>query len=360
MILLTIFNPASSINIECIYETINMFGSIYTCQVKTNTYIISPDSVDILTAKGTHKNGSNNNDVLGIRAENSKFLYFPHGLKKIFKKLRTIWIESCQMKEIHQTDLMLYPDLEILCIGGNDIQVFEEDLFKYNPDLRVISCWSCKIFHIDPKVFDNLSKLSDIWLVLNQCIDKKSDGSLVSVDEMIGKVKDKCVSPAFLILKEKLDDFEDANKNLHIEKFHEKLEVLEQELKSSKFYNFPSLKKKIDEYKVLIIQKSCKIDNLNAGSFKAEEITALNMKINDIESDLKISITDTSKDMENLVKNLQAAHNEGVTALKDKIEGLRSSNENLSNKIEKITNKFDKFAEILKKIDENVSRCVQT
>ncbi|XP_070489938.1 TNF receptor-associated factor family protein DDB_G0279745-like [Chironomus tepperi] len=263
------------------------------------------------------------------------------------------------MKEIHQTDLMLYPDLEYLFIGGNDIEVIEEDLFKYNLKLKAFSCWNCKIFHVDPKVFDNLSQLTDIWLVLNQCIDKRNEGS-VRVGNMIGMIKDKCVSPAFLILKMRFDDFEETHRNLPYEKFNEKLELLELELKSSKFCNFPSFKNKIEELKIQNMQNSCKTDNHAADSSNADGITALNMKINDIESDLKNSIIDTSKDLENYVKNLNTSKDEELRDLKDKIDDLKSANEAMSRKIDRITNKFDKLTEILEKIDEKVSKCAIT
>lgn len=295
---------------------------MYTCLVKVDTYITTSDSVDILTAKGTHINGSNHNSVQAIKADNSRFSYFPHGLKRIFKKLKLIWIETCQMKEIHQTDLMLYPDLEGLYVCGNDIQVLDEDLFNYNPSLKVFSCWYCNIFHVDSKVFDNLSKLFDVWLVVNECIDKKSDGNPTSLSETIAGIKQKCVSPKFLILKEKFDDFEKRYKKWSYEKYHENLELLEIEFKNSKFSHFPSLKKKINEFKDHVVPNLC---SLKFGNFKGDGITALNMKINDIESDLKISIIDATREMGNLVMKLQ-----------------------------------DKLSDTLVKIfDEKVSKCVQ-
>ncbi|KAL7043525.1 hypothetical protein ACKWTF_001555 [Chironomus riparius] len=361
VLLFTILSPTSSINIECNYDLRDFYiiGSSYTCHVKINTYIISPDSVDIFSAKGIHKNEKNDHSVVAIKADNSKFLYFPHGLKKIFRRLKFIWINTCELKEVHQTDLMIYPDLELLQLGGNPIVVLEEDLFKYNPDLKLFSCWYCNIFHVDAKVFDNLSKLVDIWLVVNPCIDKKSDGTSVSVNDMIGAIKDKCVSPSFLMLKQKFDDFEEVHRNLSSEKFNQKFEMLEKELKTSKFYNFPSLKKKIEEFKNQNIQNTCKIDKLETNSFKSEGMTALNMKINDIESDLKVSMIDTSRNVEYLVKNLQTSHEEELTALKDKIEDLRSSNENMARKIDKMSNKLEKLTEVLEKIDEKVNKFVQ-
>ena len=316
--------------------------------------------MDILAAKGTHSSQKSHNDVVAIKADHSKFSYFPHGLKKVFKKLKLIWIENCQMKEIHQSDMMLYPDLEILCIGGNDIQVLEEDLFKYNRDLRVFSCWYCNIMHVDPKVFDHLTKLSDIWLVVNQCIDTKTDGISLSVSDVIGKIKDKCISPSFLSLKEKFKDFEEESKNLSNERFNQKLQALEKELKTSKFFNFPSLKKKIEEFKNQNIQNLCKVEKIIAEDSKSEEITALNMKINDIENDLKTLISDGFGQVENMIKNLKNSHIDELRELTDKVEELRAENANTLRKVDQycsLVNRFDTFSEKLEKLDERVGKC---
>lgn len=198
------FRITTSLSIDCNYDDRFFWvsGTIYSCELG-NTIKILSEEIIINHATGQHKDSKGNKDVLGLKIENANIQFFPKGLENIFNDLKLIWIEKCNLKEIHQYELTLYSNLEYLFLGHNDIEILEEDLFKFHPNMKAISFWNCKIFHIHPNVFDNLLSLKELWLPKNGCIDMKTNPN--SVSAVIGEVKAKCQSPAYLKLKAEFD-----------------------------------------------------------------------------------------------------------------------------------------------------------
>ena len=74
------------------------------------------------------------------------------------------------MKEIIQNDLKVFPELLYLNLGNNDIQVLEQDLFKYNPKLYQVILTKNDIASIHPNILDDLTNLSKFDVTINSCI----------------------------------------------------------------------------------------------------------------------------------------------------------------------------------------------
>ena len=103
-----------------------------------------------------------------------------------------IRIAEGRIKEIHQSDLKPFPKLEYLDLDDNDIEIIEEGLFAFNPELIMIIFSENKISQIHANVFDHFTKLTYLRLNKNQCIDMTTANEGTSIQEIIQEVKAKC------------------------------------------------------------------------------------------------------------------------------------------------------------------------
>lgn len=182
--------------IECIYDypSYDIMDQVYRCLVENNPDIKSPENAQISSVSGTHKSGHSNDNVDTFHSEGKIIQYFPQGIDKIFKHIKAIAIESANLKELHQSDLKPFTKLEFLSLWGNDIEVLEEGLFAFNPQIKLIELDSNKISHIHPDVFDHLTVLTDLRLTTNKCINKSAYNA-ADVKALIPEIKTACPSP---------------------------------------------------------------------------------------------------------------------------------------------------------------------
>jgi len=127
--------------------------------------------------------------VVGLCGGLGNIQTFPKGLKSVFKNLKAFYV-SGGIKEIHQEDLSPYPDLVVLILDHNRIEIVEKGLFDYNPNLEAISFWNNPIFHINMNVFDNLSKLRYYWM--SGCADVYTENNRAKVLSEITRAKILC------------------------------------------------------------------------------------------------------------------------------------------------------------------------
>jgi len=174
-------------------------GFIYQCSVNNNLDIITQESAEISEVSGSHQYSKPNDYVLGFHARDKIIHVFPKGLENFFKNLELIYIQSCQLKEIHQADLKAFPKLVVFTLLSNKIKVIEKGLFDYNPKLEVVGFASeTRIIHIDPNVFDNLKKLSNFYFLSVPCIDQSISDSPEQAQEAIKVVKSNCSNSEYL------------------------------------------------------------------------------------------------------------------------------------------------------------------
>ena len=193
--MLPFLGSSGSVTIECEYlkdTSWQAVGSVYYCDVQNELKIFSPKSAIIDGAVGSHKGGRNNDDVLGFWSWNKNIKLFPRELDKVFKNLKAITIRNGVIREIHQRDLKPFSHLEYLDLTDNDIEIIEEGLFNYNPDLAVIWISSNKIHQIHSNVFDNLNKLIHLYLDDNNCIDMNAENDSSAVREVIKIIQQNC------------------------------------------------------------------------------------------------------------------------------------------------------------------------
>lgn len=136
-------------------------------------YVSAPNKV-IANVTGKHSQRNSialeNSDVKYLKIDESIILYLPTGLESYFPKLQTFRMEHAKLREIHQKDLRGFEELERLYLEGNDIQVLEKELFKFNPSLRSIILKHNHLKHIDEKVFEELVQLEFLSLAANPCM----------------------------------------------------------------------------------------------------------------------------------------------------------------------------------------------
>ncbi|CAG9810614.1 unnamed protein product [Chironomus riparius] len=372
---------SASTSIECEYGTENwkILKNVYFCYVNNNPSITTRESAAITSISGTHQSGKTNSDVGGFAVYSKTINYFPRGLETFFKNIKAIQIDNCNLKEVHQEDLKPFPKLIELHLTSNKLEVLEEDLFDFNPDLEFIHFWDNKIVHIEPNVFDHLSKLSYLYLLYNSCIDKKAKNSTSEVKNVIQAAKSQCINSEFSSLKTQLESLEKDSKTLNSQKFSEKLAAFEKSFNSSKFANFRPLNYKFEALKNPTInsinssltcpkledspdskdpQNCCQFDQISILDNKLENLTQnlhslaetySNMtselwtvqKVQNGHSDLKVELSSLKSgqvDIKNTQKNLNNDIKTIQNDLKVSMTTQKTSNDNLVPKITDVQN----------------------
>ncbi|XP_070508739.1 putative leucine-rich repeat-containing protein DDB_G0290503 [Chironomus tepperi] len=242
---------STSTTIECEYKTGDWFilQNVCYCAVIKNPNITTQEAAMVTSITGSHQSGNSNADVVGFVVQFETLNYFPRGLETYFKNLKGVEIYKCNLKEIHQEDLKPFSNLVELRLQKNSIEILEEGLFDFNPDLEFIAFYGNKIVHIEPNIFDHLSKLSSLWLSLNSCINKYAENSTSGVKDVIKLAQVQCTNSEFSSFKEQLESLDNDSKILNFEKFTENLLNFEKTSRSSKFSNFRPLNYKLDALK---------------------------------------------------------------------------------------------------------------
>lgn len=102
--------------------------------------------------------------------------------------------KNTNLKEVHQKDIKPYPDLQILELKNNHIEVIEEDLFDENPNLINVNFQDNRIWFFDAyavKKLKNLGSLSKLLLQNNVCINKDFKNPFNN-DTELSEISEKC------------------------------------------------------------------------------------------------------------------------------------------------------------------------
>lgn len=203
------------LDIDCTYSLYNFHavGDQYRCLVSNDIIIYSKENTQINTLKGTHVSGKDDDSEIYFHIDSKPIQYFPRGMEKFFKNLRGIAIWHTHLKEIHQEDLKPFPNLNNLHLTKNDIEIIQKDLFDYNPELEFVIIENAKIVHIVSTVFDNLSKLTNLYLYGNKCTSQHSFNNRTETISVINSIKQTCIGADYLSLEKKLENLEEISEN---------------------------------------------------------------------------------------------------------------------------------------------------
>ena len=242
-------SSTTSIHLDCNYNNavLTGIGHVYRCTVKNRLNILNKSYVDITSANGTHLKNKSNNDVTAYYSAGKIIEYFPKKLNQVFVNLKLIDISYDYLKEVRQADLKEYPKLVYLMLSNNPIEIIEEGLFDYNPDLIFIGLSYCNIVHIDPKVFDGLVKLDHLWLRGNPCVTRYVKDDKDYVGDLKKLMKDICVDNDFSELYAEVQELEVRSGYSDCKKFGEKVKMFEKKVTKSKHSDSHLLNRKVEK-----------------------------------------------------------------------------------------------------------------
>lgn len=191
--LTSLFQDNLTISCRFSFDEFKVVGEIYTCE--SENFLITPiNATTTLTAifnTSNHLQGFINSKVKGFKVDGHLLKLFPKSIEKTFTNLTAIYINDGILSKITQSDLKPFPLLRYLDLFSNHIEVIEENLFEFNKNLEVIWLSDNKILKIHPNVFDNLLKLSHLYLNENLCI-AMSELNRTEVLKLIREVKSSC------------------------------------------------------------------------------------------------------------------------------------------------------------------------
>ena len=238
-----ISSALASTAVQCTYGShrYELLNDIYQCSV-SSINIATQDPAQFSSVKGIHEGIKTNDDVIGFRAVGQNIQFFPLGLQQQFPSIKVIHLENCPLKQLRQSDLLDYKNLEYLCIFNSDLSIIDDGTFDFNPELQLINFGSNKFLNIDPSAFRSLSKLTNLYLHSVPCIGRFTRDRN-GVKDILLNLETKCKDPEYLSLHQKFKFIESRSKN---EDIKEDLKVFEQEFKSSGFSDNPSLKTRLE------------------------------------------------------------------------------------------------------------------
>lgn len=203
-----------SLNIECLYkeEYFWINGLKYCCSVQNTLNITTRENSKILRVSEYLSNSrqdlfkSDNEDdeddfsgdhstmslnQIYIKITNKIVNYFPQNLHAYFENIKGVQISNSHLKEISQDDLKPFVELEFLSLDKSDIEIITEDLFLYNPKLRVINLENSKFFAIETLVFSNLNNLHSINI--QPCLSDAISNNATAVKLAPRQIRIECI-----------------------------------------------------------------------------------------------------------------------------------------------------------------------
>ncbi|KAL7048770.1 hypothetical protein ACKWTF_003484 [Chironomus riparius] len=284
---------SDSVYIHCKYYAGSYIsvGSVYSCNLLNTVNIKSRESASIDSETGNHLSGKGNADVGCFYSENSGRViqFFPRNLENIFTNLKLIVIRHGRLKELQQSDLQSFSKLVHLDLDANDIEILEDGLFAYNPDLIYICIKRNRIIHIGQQVFEDLNKLAWLNLESNKCINIKADSNQADVKKVTNQVKLQCLG--FTGFEKNLQMLENSLLCVNPETlpiFDQKLQNLQIKFQNSSVSNYMPIKERFQDI----------------ASWKSKLFLSVNNRISIIETSLMNSTSEILIQMKSLKTEL--------------------------------------------------------
>ncbi|KAL7011199.1 hypothetical protein ACKWTF_014151 [Chironomus riparius] len=153
-------NPSNTevINVDCDYKAGN-FGdyiSVPYCYIIGNVKVHNNNSEILIS------NPQQNVEAVLINQKETFFI--PNGINNFYPNLRLLIVVLSSLKKIFLKNFENFPDLEYLNLNYNQIEMLEENLFKFNHKLKFILISDNKIKLIDPSAFNGLINLKHLNL----------------------------------------------------------------------------------------------------------------------------------------------------------------------------------------------------
>ena len=108
----------------------------YTCTVE-GAVIIHPETRSFFI--GRHRHGCSHKNVKTLWFHNGVVKFWPYNLDVTFPGLKTLKIIGCGLKTVTKNDLKGLPNLELLDLSGNKLNILPNDLFEDKTKLRQVN-----------------------------------------------------------------------------------------------------------------------------------------------------------------------------------------------------------------------------
>lgn len=125
----------------------------------------------------------------------------PKEIEKFFPDLEAIKIIMSNLKSIKKADLKPFSKLKELCLGKNDLETLDSDLFEFNRELRFVSFYQNKLKFIGEDILKPLKKLEDARFMYNCCISQEALKSS-DIPELVDSLTKQCSSTRMIVIEQ--------------------------------------------------------------------------------------------------------------------------------------------------------------
>ena len=217
---LVIFMSSSvkSFDLKCKYENAysNMLGYLLSCQVETSFDLTNRSESEITSVNGV----ATPTDVKMLFFSSPTFGFIPKGIDKLFPRLQVLKFIESSLESIKQEDLKSLKNLYELDLGSNKLTILEEELFKFNTELRYIRFDNNQLEFVEADILKPLKNLDKAHFRNCRCINDY--GSKASIESTLNS---RCPSPNRL---------KEIFCSKDIQALHEKISDLEKQLATTK------------------------------------------------------------------------------------------------------------------------------
>lgn len=141
-------------------------------------------------------------NVTALAASQQVMHFMPRFEKNLAQRLKGIFFYDCHMKAIERDDMRQFPNVESLTLGQNNLEWLDDDLFEFNPKLKLVNVAFNQISMIGAKTFEPLKNLKELWVGGNVC-KVKSAYDMEKVQELKATILEKCVYDPEVVAEKK-------------------------------------------------------------------------------------------------------------------------------------------------------------
>lgn len=198
----------------------------YLLDIKIPRSILNPN----MTIKSITINENKNkiDSMIEILFRDDEIFYIPHGFYGVYTQIIKFTVVRSKLKEIHQSDFSQFPELKILWLYDNDLEILENNLFEKNLKLEEIEFQNNKIWFIGDETFTKLStSILKLNFSNNFCINLDFNSGSESWISIIENLKNCAENKILNFVKVKLENQILSLKKENLEKFDQIQESLE-------------------------------------------------------------------------------------------------------------------------------------
>lgn len=186
----------TSFDIECTFRTDLTWG--YGCDVKSINLTSSKDCTaeKVYGELGDEKSFD---DVKFLRITSKSINYFPRGIRKKFKNLEILHLNTQNLTQITHEDLKPFGEkLKYFSIVKSSIFSIDGNLFESTPNLTFVQIESQKMENIHKNTFKPIKSNLETLSVNFPCVDSQTANDREEIFELIDEIKSSCSDTSYI------------------------------------------------------------------------------------------------------------------------------------------------------------------